>query len=68
MSTSGDRQRAARGLAHQFPGVSAWYGEQTGEFWAMVPLRTGVCLLSAPDLRQLREQIISARTNPWPHR
>jgi hypothetical protein len=68
MTGSAEQQRAAGSLAEQFPGVHAWYGEHTREWWAMVPLRGGARLLSAPDLRQLREKIINARAWPWRRR
>lgn len=65
MNTNPEDRRAARGLAQQFPGVHAWYGQQTRQWWAMVPLPGGHRLLSAPDVRQLRDEITNARTRPW---
>ncbi|WP_131740370.1 hypothetical protein [Actinomadura roseirufa] len=56
------RAATARGLQEQFPGVRVWYGESTGSWWAMVPLREGLRLLEAPTPQQLREEIMSART------
>lgn len=68
MSASAAKRRAARGLAEQFPGIHAWYGEHTRQWWAMVPLPGGHRLLSAPDVRQLREEIINVRAWPWRQR
>jgi hypothetical protein len=68
MNSSAETRQAARGLAQQFPGVHAWYGEQTREWWAMVSSKDGPCLLSAPDIRQLREEIISFRGWSWGQR
>jgi hypothetical protein len=65
MNGSPEYQRAARGLAQEFPGVTAWYGEQTRQWWAMVPVLGGHGLLSAPDIHHLREAIINARSQPW---
>jgi hypothetical protein len=53
------RAAMARGLQEQFPGVRAWYGEATGSWWAMVPLRSGPRLVEAPTPQQLREAIMS---------
>jgi hypothetical protein len=55
------RAATARGLQEQFPGVRVWFGEATGSWWAMVPLRAGPRLLEAPTAQQLREEILSAR-------
>ncbi|WP_141577456.1 hypothetical protein [Actinomadura sp. WMMA1423] len=55
------RAATARTLQEQFPGVRVWYGEATGSWWAMVPLREGPRLLEAPSSQQLREEIISLR-------
>ncbi|WP_067466200.1 hypothetical protein [Actinomadura macra] len=68
MNGNADEHRAAQGITQQFPDVQAWYGQHTREWWAMVPLRDGPRLLSAPDIRQLREEIINARAWPWRHR
>lgn len=56
------RAATARGLQEQFPGVRVWYGEATGSWWAMVPLRDGPRLLEAPSPQQLREEIMSLRS------
>ncbi|MFC4906382.1 hypothetical protein [Actinomadura gamaensis] len=56
------REAMARGLQEQFPGVRVWYGEATGSWWAMVPLRSGPRLVEASTSQQLREQILSARS------
>ncbi|WP_067801689.1 hypothetical protein [Actinomadura formosensis] len=56
------RAATARGLQQQFPGVRVWYGEATGSWWAMVPLREGPRLLEAPSPQQLREEIMSLRS------
>ncbi len=64
MNTSPEERRAARGLAQQFPGVHAWYS-QTRQWWAMVPLPGGDRLLSAPNVRQLRDEISNARAHAW---
>jgi hypothetical protein len=54
------RAEMARGLQEQFPGVRVWYGEATGSWWAIVPLRSGPRLVEAPTPQQLREAIMSA--------
>ncbi|MFD0691362.1 hypothetical protein [Actinomadura fibrosa] len=56
------RAATARNLQEQFPGVRVWFGEATGSWWALVPLRNGPRLLEAPTPQQLREDILSART------
>lgn len=50
-----------RGLQEQFPGVRVWYGEATGSWWAMVPLRDGPRLLEAPTPQRLRDDIMNLR-------
>lgn len=55
------RAATARGLQQRFPGVRVWYGEATGAWWAMVPLRDGPRLLEAPSPQELREEIMSLR-------
>ncbi|WP_067461668.1 hypothetical protein [Actinomadura macra] len=55
------RAATARGMQEQFPGVRVWYGESTGSWWALVPLREGPRLLEAPSPQELREEIMSAR-------
>ncbi|WP_131742124.1 hypothetical protein [Actinomadura roseirufa] len=62
MNGSAERQRAARNLADQFPGVHDWYGEHTHQRWAMVPGQNGLRLLSAVDIRHLRDQITNSQT------
>ncbi|GGQ37868.1 hypothetical protein BKA00_000236 [Actinomadura coerulea] len=59
---AGLRAATARALQEQFPGVRVWYGEATGSWWAMVPLREGPRLLEAPSSQQLREEIMSFRS------
>lgn len=56
------RAATARGLQEQFPGVRVWYGEATGSWWAMVPLRDGPRLLEAASPQQLRDEILSLRS------
>ncbi|NKZ05884.1 hypothetical protein [Actinomadura latina] len=56
------RAATARALQETFPGVRVWYGEATGSWWAMVPLRDGPRLLEAPSAQQLREEIMSLRS------
>ncbi|RFU36907.1 hypothetical protein DZF91_35620 [Actinomadura logoneensis] len=56
------RDAMARGLQGQFPGVRVWYGEATGSWWAMVPLRSGPRLVEADTSQQLRDAIMSARS------
>ncbi|MEV5828384.1 hypothetical protein AB0L25_22775 [Spirillospora sp. NPDC052242] len=55
------RTATARGLQEQFPGVRVWYGEATGSWWAMVPLRDGPRLLEAETPQRLRDAILNAR-------
>ncbi|XRQ03572.1 hypothetical protein ACN3XK_44225 [Actinomadura welshii] len=55
------RAATARVLQEQFPGVRVWYGEATGSWWALVPLRSGPRLLEAPAPQQLRDEIMSLR-------
>ncbi|TDD70890.1 hypothetical protein E1293_34225 [Actinomadura darangshiensis] len=56
------RAATARTLQEQFPGVRVWYGEATGSWWAMVPLRGGPRLLEAPSPQELRDEIMGLRT------
>jgi hypothetical protein len=65
MNTTPEHRRAAYQLAQQFPGVHAWYGQQTRQWWAMVPLPGGHRLLSAPDVRQLRDEITNVTARAW---
>ncbi|MCP9954490.1 hypothetical protein [Actinomadura madurae] len=55
------RAATVRALQEQFPGVRVWYGEATGSWWAMVPLRDGPRLLEAPTPQQLRDDIMNLR-------
>jgi hypothetical protein len=55
------RAATARALQETFPGVRVWYGEATGSWWAMVPLRDGPRLLEAQTPQRLREEIMSVR-------
>lgn len=68
MNSPAEQRRAARELSAQFPGVHAWYGQATHQWWAMVPLRGGSRLLCAADVRQLREEIINAQRQSWHQR
>lgn len=61
-----DRRPAAAEIEREFSGVVAWYGQATGEWWAMVRLRCGVRLVEAGDPGALREAIVNARGWPWP--
>lgn len=56
------REAMARGLQEQFPGVRVWFGEATGSWWAMVPLRLGPRLVEADTVQQLRDAILSIRS------
>ncbi|RFS85690.1 hypothetical protein D0T12_11865 [Actinomadura spongiicola] len=56
------RAATARGLQEQFPGVRVWFGEATGSWWAMVPMRTGPRLVEAPTPQELREELMSLRS------
>jgi hypothetical protein len=56
------RAATVRTLQEQFPGVRVWYGEATGSWWAMVPLRGGPRLVESPSPQQLRDEIMSLRT------
>ncbi|WP_147339736.1 hypothetical protein [Actinomadura spongiicola] len=51
------RRRVAAELARRFD-VLAWFGLQTGQWWAMVD---GRCFVQAVDPERLGEQIMSAR-------
>jgi len=53
-------------LERGFPGVVAWYGERTGSWWALVPLRGGARLVEAVSADELRQAIAQASTWPWP--
>ncbi|MGI5168253.1 hypothetical protein ACQEU3_28280 [Spirillospora sp. CA-253888] len=56
------RAATARGLQEQFPGVRVWYGEATGSWWALVPLRAGPRLVEAPTPQTLRDSIMAVRS------
>ncbi|RSN59571.1 hypothetical protein [Actinomadura sp. WAC 06369] len=47
-------------LERQLPGVLAWYGRETGSWWAFVPLTSGDRLVEAVSPRDLREAIVRA--------
>jgi hypothetical protein len=53
-------------IQQQFPGVRAWYGQTTGSWWALVPLRGGSRLVEALNPHELREAIENATGWPWP--
>jgi hypothetical protein len=53
-------------IRQQFPGVRAWYGQATGSWWALVPVRGGPRLVEALNPRELREAIENAAGWPWP--
>jgi hypothetical protein len=55
------RAATARGLQGQFPGVRVWYGEATGSWWALVPMRDGPRLIEAPTPQEIREAILRMR-------
>ena len=55
------RAATARVMQEQFPGVRVWYGEATGSWWAMVPLRRRPRLVEAPSPQQLRDEIQNLR-------
>lgn len=58
-----DHEEIARRLMRRFPGWRAWYGEQTGGWWAMPPARLRlVRLLSSATPEDLAAQI--ARADP----
>jgi hypothetical protein len=60
-------QPSCGAIQEQFPGVRAWYGQATGRWWALVPLRRGPRLVEALNPRELREAIEKAAGWPWPH-
>ncbi|GLZ04444.1 hypothetical protein Acsp03_19100 [Actinomadura sp. NBRC 104412] len=55
------RAATVRSLQSQFPGVRVWYGEATGSWWAMVPLRSGPRLVEAPTPQEIRDIILHLR-------
>src|SRR5688500_10577386 len=60
-----DPEQIRRRLEQMFPGVTAWFGEYTGQWWAMVGWR----LLEAATPDQLAEKIRAARApRPAPRR
>ncbi|MFI0354100.1 hypothetical protein [Actinomadura sp. 9N407] len=56
------RAATARSLQGQFPGVRVWFGEATGSWWALVPLRSGPRLLEGPTPQDIRDLILRARS------
>ena len=60
----------ARSAVHEIeqavPGVTAWYGEATEHWWALVWLPEGARLLEAINPRELRDAIANPSTWPYP--
>ncbi len=52
----------------EFPGaLTAWYGQFTKTWWALVPVNRGpLRLVEAHSPKELREAIANAATWPWP--
>ncbi|MFD0900571.1 hypothetical protein [Actinomadura sediminis] len=48
-------------LERQLPGVLAWYGNETGSWWAFVPVTSGDRLVEAETPRGLREAIVKVQ-------
>ncbi|MFD0851427.1 hypothetical protein ACFQ07_04315 [Actinomadura adrarensis] len=55
------RAAAVRSLQGQFPGVRVWYGNSTGSWWALVPLREGPRLIEATTPQEIRDTILRLR-------
>ncbi|MFC5752178.1 hypothetical protein [Actinomadura rugatobispora] len=53
-------------IQEQFPGVWAWYGQATGSWWALVPLRDGPRLVEAINPGELRYALKKPAGWPWP--
>ncbi|GAA1565501.1 hypothetical protein GCM10009678_55680 [Actinomadura kijaniata] len=59
-------QRAAA-LEREFGHVlSAWYGQATGKWWALVRARRGLRLVEAVNPRELRDAVVQVDGWPWP--
>jgi hypothetical protein len=56
----------AQQIEREFAGVCAWYGQATGSWWAMVPVRGVPRLVEALSPQELRNAIVSAQGWPWP--
>lgn len=57
---------AADRIEGEFSGVLAWFGEETGSWWAMVRVPGGPRLVEAVSAEELRKAILWARGWPWP--
>ncbi|GAA2618595.1 hypothetical protein SMC26_05085 [Actinomadura fulvescens] len=57
-----DPEQVVMDVKRWFPGVSAWLGEYTGRWWALVGNR----LIEAENPDQLRERIASVASPRWP--
>ncbi|GAB3960905.1 hypothetical protein GCM10029978_011650 [Actinoallomurus acanthiterrae] len=53
-------------LTYRFPGVSLWFGETTGSWWALVRVSRGWRLVEAADVEELTRAIIQAESWPRP--
>ncbi|MEV5571105.1 hypothetical protein AB0L06_13735 [Spirillospora sp. NPDC052269] len=62
-----DERQVAVALKREFGCVvSAWYGQATGNWWALVRVHWGSRLVEASTPRQLREAVVRADVWPWP--
>lgn len=62
-----DERQVAAALKGEFGSVlSAWYGQSTSTWWALVRVPWGSRLVEASTPRQLREAVLRADVWPWP--
>lgn len=55
------RRSIAAQIEREFSGVWAWFGQATGEWWALVRLHGGARLVEAGSADDLRRAILNAR-------